>query len=181
MEQRIPLAGGRGRLTLSEEEGRVTVTAALPDDRAGLYRLWLMGPGGRVLAGTFLPADGELTIRRTIPTAELARRGAWPVRQAAAELFFRAGQAVPPPRPERSQSQQPLQPLPAEVRFSAPFRLRLLDGVIAADIPWRPGQEHPSPELFCLSALHWEGQTSFLRFCFTPSGAPCLPEGGRGK
>lgn len=175
----MPLDGGKGRLILSEQAGQAVVTAVLPDEGKGLYRLWLVGAGGRVPAGTFLPADGGLALRRTIPVRALEGQGAWPVQKAVAELFFRAGETAPPPGPPEPPLRQRPETAQAEVHFSAPFRLRLLDGLIAADVPWQPGREHPAPDLFCLSTLYQEDGVSFLRFCFTPAGAPCLP-GKRG-
>ena len=53
--ERFSLDGGRGWLTVREENGRARIEAELPDDRRGLYKGWLLGAHGRALAGTFVP------------------------------------------------------------------------------------------------------------------------------
>ena len=41
--ERFSLDGGRGWLTVREENGRARIEAELPDDRRGLYKGWLLG------------------------------------------------------------------------------------------------------------------------------------------
>ena len=89
--ERFSLDGGRGWLTVREENGRARIEAELPDDRRGLYKGWLLGAHGRALAGTFVPEGGALKLRRTLSLDELRRQGAWPVTGGAAELAFAAG------------------------------------------------------------------------------------------
>ena len=82
--ERFSLDGGRGWLTVREENGRARIEAELPDDRRGLYKGWLLGAHGRALAGTFVPEGGALKLRRTLSLDELRRQGAWPPAGAAA-------------------------------------------------------------------------------------------------
>ena len=76
MEERFSLAEGKGRLTVWEENGRAVCKANLPDDKKGLYKCWLSGPGGKALLGTFVPQGGQLKLERTLSVAELKRQGA---------------------------------------------------------------------------------------------------------
>ena len=73
--ERFFLDGGRGWLTVREENGRARIEAELPDDRRGLYKGWLLGAHGRALAGTFVPEGGALKLRRTLSLDELRRQG----------------------------------------------------------------------------------------------------------
>ena len=69
--ERFSLDGGRGWLTVREENGRVRAEAQLPDDGRGLYKAWLLGERGRALAGTFVPEGGALKLRRALSLDEL--------------------------------------------------------------------------------------------------------------
>ena len=89
--ERFSLDGGRGWLTVREENGRVRAEAQLPDDGRGLYKAWLLAERDRALAGTFVPEGGALKLRRALSLDELRREGAWPVTGGLAELAFPAG------------------------------------------------------------------------------------------
>ena len=65
MEERFSLAGGKGRLTVWEENGRAVCKAHFPDDNKGLYKCWLSGPGGKALLGRRVQLGGQLRHERS--------------------------------------------------------------------------------------------------------------------
>ena len=98
METRFALGAAGGALTVREEGGRAVFEAVLPDDRRGLYKVWLTGRGGQFLLGTLMPENARLRLHRTLPVAELERHGVWPLTGAQARLAFPfgEGESTPP-------------------------------------------------------------------------------------
>ncbi|MEG2096579.1 MAG: hypothetical protein RRY65_00275 [Pseudoflavonifractor sp.] len=177
MEKDFALGQGGGRLSLREEGSRVRFTADLPDDGRGLYKVYLLGDGGRLLLGTLVPEGGRLGLVRSVSTEELRRQRMWPAAGGEVLLVFPFG-----PEPG---SQQPLW-----VREDAPARLlgdRLLsacaEGLCGAMIlrtgegfslalPYDPTRAFPMTPLFCFAQIQTMGGGQYAVFHFNPRGCP---------
>ena len=77
-QQRFPVEDGA--VTCRPVGDRLEVQAALPGPGEGLYRAYLRGESGKQLdLGTLLPQGNGRRLQRSLPIAELKRRGCWPV------------------------------------------------------------------------------------------------------
>ena len=97
MEQRT-IQFPRGRLTCTVRGGLAELYLEVRPDRPGLYRGLLKGPRGQVDLGLLLPEGGCLRLGRTVPVADLERKGCWPVTGAEAVLahaFRQGGPSLP--------------------------------------------------------------------------------------
>ena len=184
--ERFSLDGGRGWLTVREENGRVRAEAQLPDDGRGLYKAWLLGERGRALAGTFVPEGGALKLRRALSLDELRREGAWPVTGGLAELAFPAGgrpggeRPAPPPgwRREACPGGRMGEPLLARAAGEGPALYRREAEGFALAWPFAPGRPFPLTPLFCFASVERLGEGWYAVFPFRPGGCPRPPEGG---
>lgn len=182
--ERFSLDGGRGWLTVREENGRARIEAELPDDRRGLYKGWLLGAHGRALAGTFVPEGGALKLRRTLSLDELRRQGAWPPAGAAAELAFAAGavprrEATAPPAGwqwEPSPARRMGEPLLARAAGERRALYRPEEGGFSLAYPFDPAAPFPLTPLFCFASVRRLGGTWYAVFPFRPGGCPRPPE-----
>lgn len=178
MERRFGLGGG-GTLTVREEGDRAALEAERPDDGRGLYKAYLRGKGGRFLLGTLMPEHGRLGLRRTLPLAELARHGVWPVQSAEAELAFPFGKKQPSARtaPGWRGEGEPARLLGDRVLSRAAQGLR---GVLfrqegtgfALAAPFRKNEAFPLPPLFCFASIETVGQREYAVFHFNGHGCP---------
>lgn len=91
MEWTYPLDGGRGRLTVRREGTRVEVRSRISDDGQGLYKVWLLGPGGELPLGTLLPEGRELRLERRLDGPRLEAQGFWPPSGALVRRTFTFG------------------------------------------------------------------------------------------
>ena len=83
----MELQGG-GQLTVTEEGQTVRLEAVCPDDRRGLYKVWISGAQGRTLLGTLAPAGEQLRLCRRMSRDSLERAGCWPVKGGQRVLAF---------------------------------------------------------------------------------------------
>ena len=175
MERRFSLAGGKGWLTLTEGEGRVRCRAVLPDDRAGLYKCWLTGSGGRALLGTFAPKDGALELARTLSVGELERQGAWPPQGGEAVLAFSFGGGAGAPegwRREETPEQLMGEPLLARAAAGRAALFRREGEGFSLAYPWAPDRPFPLTPLFCCARLEALGGRDYVVFPFRGGGCP---------
>ena len=185
--ERFSLDGGRGWLTVREENGRVRMEGQLPDDRRGLYKGWLLGSRGRALAGTFVPEGGVLKLRRTLSLDELRRQGAWPPTGGLAELAFAAG--APPrgnPAPPAGWRWEPHpagrmgEPLLARAVGERRVLYRPEDGGFSLACPFDPAKPFPLTPLFCFASVRRLGDRWYAVFPFRPGGCPRPPDPAEG-
>lgn len=178
MERRFVL-GREGTLTVREEGSRVALEAGLPDDKRGLYKVYLRGNSGRFLLGTLMPEHGRLGLKRTLPLDELIRRGVWPVQSTEIELAFSFGQK---PHTDFSvpgwhRENEPARLLGDRVLSRAAAGLR---GVLyqregtgfALAAPFRQSEDFPLPPLFCFANIETMGQREYAVFHFNGHGCP---------
>ena len=86
-QQRFPVEDGA--VTCRPVGDRLEVQAALPGPGEGLYRAYLRGESGKQLdLGTLLPQGNGRRLQRSLPIAELKRRGCWPVTGAGVTLSY---------------------------------------------------------------------------------------------
>ena len=86
-QQRFPVEDGA--VTCRPVGDRLEVQAALPGPGEGLYRAYLRGESGKQLdLGTLLPQGNGRRLQRSLPIAELKRRGCGPVTGAGVTLSY---------------------------------------------------------------------------------------------
>lgn len=86
MEQRFPME--QGVLRCLQVGDRAELTMEVPGPGQGLYRGYVLGEGGQMDLGTLLPEGGGRRLHRTVPVAELRKRGCWPVTGGKAVLTY---------------------------------------------------------------------------------------------
>ena len=180
MERRFSLGGGRGWLTVRDTQGCAECKGELPDDKKGLYKGWLAGPGGKVLLGTFVPEKGVLRLSRTISIAELEHQGAWPPTGGEAVLAYAVGQKRGKPSLPAGWSRitEPArlmgEPLLAraweggEALFHKDEQGFLLARRFRTDRPF------PLTPLFCFAQVRELDGVPYVVFPFRPGGCPRL-------
>lgn len=182
METRFALGAAGGALTVREEGGRAVFEAVLPDDRRGLYKVWLTGRGGQFLLGTLMPENARLRLHRTLPVAELERHGVWPLTGAQARLAFPFGEGESTPPKGWRWEREPGRLLGDRLLRQSAVRLgraalrREEDGFSLA-LPWRAGGEFPLTPLFCFARLERLDGGEWLVFSFNRRGCPMFPPG----
>lgn len=163
--------------TISEKNGKVTVTVDRPGDGRGLYRSYAVGPNGaRCLLGTLTPDGGRLTLRRTLGVDALRQRGCYPiaaVETTLAQSFSTSlpalpGWAAPPaalPFPDdvlrRAYAAAPQRP------YYQPW-----NGGFALAFPLRENAPFPMPALFCFAQAVCLQHHSYWLFPFDKNGLP---------
>lgn len=180
MERRFSLESGRGWLTVRDSQGHAECKGELPDNKKGLYKGWLVGPGGKVLLGAFVPEQGALRLSRTMSIAELERQGAWPPTGGEAVLAY----AV---RREREKPSLPA----GWSRIAEPARLmgepllaRAWEGGEALFCKdeqgfllarrFRTDRPFPLTPLFCFAQIRELDGAPYVVFPFRPGGCPRL-------
>lgn len=178
MELRFALLDGRGWLTVRELQGRVECKGEMPDDKKGLYKGWLLGRGGRVPLGAFVPEQGRLRLSRALPLSQLEGQGVWPPTGAEAELVYSAAQRrqAPPSPPGWSWIPDPGrlmgEPLLAQAAGSTKALLHKEEQGFSLAYPFRVDGPFPLTPLFCFSRIvELEGR-AYVVFPFRPGGCP---------
>lgn len=171
----MQLRGG-GRLTLREEGTLVQVQAARPNDGRGLYKVWLQGPGGRLLLGTLVPEQGELRLRRRLRRGELERQGCWPVTggETVLAFAFERGTWLQEERPERLVKDVVLR----QALRGQTMLLRRGEGGFWLAAPFDTRRPFPLTPLFCLAKSERVEGRSHVVFFFDREGNPVLPHNG---
>lgn len=191
MEKRFHLAEGRGWMTVQEEGNQIVIVGQLSDDRRGLYKGWLLGPGEtRFLLGTFLPENGILKLRRRIPLSELKQRGIWPPAGAEAVLAFhisnqesgkseRGGTAPSGWEETRELERFLCDPLlkKAAVGLRGAIIRRETTGTQIA-LPFSVKEPLSLTPLFCLMQVGRLGERYYVRFHVNDQGWPICPKDG---
>lgn len=174
--QEIQLRGG-GKLTLREEGMLVQLQAARPDDGRGLYKVWVHGPGGRLLLGTLVPEGGGLCLRRRLSRGELERSGCWPVTggETVLAFSFECGKWLREERPERLVKDVVLR---QALQGQTMLLRRGEDGFCLA-APFDTERPFPLTPLFCLSKTERVEGGSRVIFRFDKEGNPVMPHNGR--
>ena len=183
MEQRFPMeqgcsaAGRWGR--------RAELTMEVPGPGQGLYRGYVLGEGGQMDLGTLLPEGGGRRLHRTVPVAELRKRGCWPVTGGMAVLTyaFSGGSTQSGPRGwtglDRPETCFPADPVLAQ----GPGRANLLlpaggRGVLSGLALGSPAALPPGPRLLP-GPGQGPGRAAVCGLPLYPRGAaPC---GGNGR
>ena len=178
MEKRYELAQGRGSLTLAGEGDRLRISARLADDGRGLYKVFLLGRGGRFPLGTLMPEGGALVLARTVSRSELERRGFWPPAGARVELAFARGGGAPPSPPagwrrEASPGRLMSDPLlRAGVRELRGCLIRREGEGFRLAFPWRADRAFALPAIFCFASVERVGEENYAVFTFNGRGRP---------
>ena len=172
----IQLRGG-GALTLWEEGMLVHLQAERPDDGRGLYKVWVQGPGGRLLLGTLMPEGGRLHLRRRLSRGELERSGCWPVTggETVLAFAFERGKWLREERPERLVRDVVLR---KSLQGQAMLLRRGEDG-FCLSAPFDSKRPFPLTPLFCLSKIERVEGGSRVIFRFDREGNPVVPHNGR--
>lgn len=177
MGDRITLAGG-GQLYIQDEGGLVCFEATRPDDRRGLYKVWLSGEGGRLLLGTLVPEGGRLYLCRRMTKAALERGGCWPVTAGECLLAFsfekKSGDWTQENHPERLFRDESLR----RMVVGRSMLLRREKEGFTLGARFDPQRSFPIPALFCLARVERvQGQVCAL-FSFDREGNPLVPHKG---
>lgn len=180
MEGTIQLEGG-GRLTFREEGIQVRMEAARPDDRRGLYKVWIRGSRGRLLLGTLAPEQGELRLCRRLSRHSLEQSGCWPLTGGEAALAFPFGQKrtgwVRTDHPEKLLRDGVLRKSAAD---SAPMLLRQGEAGFRLAARYDSGRPFPLIPLFCMAEVGEIQERPYLIFSFDGEGNP-VPPHNRGE
>ena len=177
MDNGIALTGG-GRLTMTEEGVQVRLEVLRPNDGRGLYKVWLLGDGGRFLLGTLVPEGDGLCLRRRVSRSSLAQAGCWPVIAGECVLSFSFGQPgkqvewIAASHPEGMMGDEVLR---RAVRGSQLLLRRQSDGFCLA-ARFDPGRPFPVTALFCLAGVGELHGQPHVFFHFDREGMPVLPE-----
>ena len=172
MERReIQLAGG-GTLALWEEGALVHMRVRRHDDRRGLYKVWVRGPGGHRLLGTLAPEKDGLCLHRRLSRRELERECCWPVTGGEVVLAFAFGGGgwLREEHPERLVKDAVLQ----QALKGQSVLLRQGEKGFRLSFLFDAARPFPLTPLFCLSKIEW-GQTNRVIFSFDRDGNPILP------
>lgn len=175
MDEQMRMRGG-GTLTLRRDGTRVQITAERPEDKRGLYKVWLHGDqGGKLLLGTLTPEKGRLILRRTMTVDGLERAGCWPQFWAAAVLAFAfdpqdGGKWYCEQHPE----QLVRDPILRE-QLSGPMLCRKSEKAFFLAAPFRTDRPLKLNALFCFSQVErWDGRTHLV-WTFDLEGRPIIP------
>lgn len=176
MDGTIILKGG-GRLTLKEEGGQVRLEAERPDDRQGLYKVWLCGTGGRCLLGTLVPEGKRLYLCRRMSRSNLERAGCWPITGGECVMVFSFQQG------KSSAQWQPAGDLSGLIK-----ERDLLQAVQKGKLLYKGSKEgfclagrfdsnhpFPIPMLFCVAQVGELFGRPHVFFYFDREGMPVLP------
>lgn len=179
MEQRFSLEDGR--LICREEGTRVRVTVETCPRRQGLYRGYLLGREGRYDLGPLMPREEGLGLTRILETADLRRRGCWPILGGGTELTHPFDGGGLPPGWRRLRDPASLFPRDrtlARAAEASPAGMvcRLSQGDFCLAFPWEPGRPFPLPTLFCFARVRPLGSRTHVVFRFRADGRPILPE-----
>ena len=162
-QQRFPVEDGA--VTCRPVGDRLEVQAALPGPGEGLYRAYLRGESGKQLdLGTLLPQGNGRRLQRSLPIAELKRRGCWPVTGAGVTLSYAfqrpqaQGMNQPPKgwhKSEQAAARFPNDPVLAQaVRAAGPCLLcQRADGSFRLAWGWEPRKAFPLPPVFCFGEV----------------------------
>ena len=174
MERREFGLNGGGKLTLREEGGVVQLQVQRPDDRRGLYKVWICGTVGRLLLGTLVPEGGELRLHRRLSRGQLEREGCWPVAGGEVVLAFPFGQEgwQREEHPERLVKDAVLR---QALRGQTMLLCRGKTGFLLS-APFDTGRPFPLTPLFCLARV----ERGRAIFSFDGEGKPLVPN-KRGK
>lgn len=174
--QEIRLDGG-GTLSVWEEGALVQMQVRRPDDRRGLYKVWIHGGSGRLLLGTLVPEQGELRLRRRLTRSQLEHDRCWPILGGESVLAFSFGQEgwQREEHPERLVNDVVLR----QALKGQSMLLRQLGNGFLLSAPFDTGRPFPLTPLFCLSKVEGGRQGNRVVFSFDPEGNPILPHNQR--
>ncbi len=169
----MQLSGG-GTLTLWEEGALVHLKVQRHDDKQGLYKVWIHGPGGRRLLGTLAPEGGRLCLYRRLSRGELERERCWPVTGGETVLAFSFGQGgwVREEHPERLVKDVVLR----QALKGKAMLLRRVEGGFRLSAPFDSGRPFPLTPAFCLAIVERVEGRNHAIFYFDREGRPEVPE-----
>lgn len=179
MERQLALAGG-GSLTVREDGPRVRLEAVRPNDRRGLYKVWLWGLSGRMLLGTMAPEGERLCLCRVLSRRELEGQGCWPPTGAEAVMAFSFAQRETGHEGSWIWEEDPARLLGDQVlvrsarTWGGMWRREEGDGFLLA-APWRTDGEFPMIPLFCLGRVEMVEGRRCAVWRFQRDGTPRLP------
>lgn len=186
-QQRFPVEDGA--VTCRPVGDRLEVQAALPGPGEGLYRAYLRGESGKQLdLGTLLPQGNGRRLQRSLPIAELKRRGCWPVTGAGVTLSYAferpQGMNQPPKgwhKSEQAAARFPNDPVLAQaVRAAGSCLLcQRADGTFRLAWGWEPRKAFPLPPVFCFGKVEKVGGRVCVVWTFSGEGRPVV-SGGAG-
>ena len=174
MEVMVEMRGG-GRLTVHQEGPRAVLEAVRPDDRRGLYKVWLRGRGEqKLLLGTLVPQGGELKLKRTITLGEMERAGCWPEFRAESVLAFsfdkkEAGEWYCEQHPERLFTDWLLRG-----QIPGPMLCRREQRGFSLGAPFHTDRPLALPGLFCLAQPESHPSGVHLVWRFDEKGWPTM-------
>jgi len=164
----MQLTGG-GTLTLWEDGELVHLQVCRPDDRRGLYKVWVHGRQGRLLLGTLVPEGGALRLYRRLTRNQLERDRCWPVTGGETVLAFSFGQDswVREEHPERLVKDLVLR----QVLKGQAMLLRRQESGFRLSASFDTARPFPLTPLFCLSKV----KGGYVIFFFDREGNPVVP------
>lgn len=181
MEWTYPLDGGRGRMTVRRDGGRVEVRARIPDDGRGLYKVWLLGAGGELPLGTLLPEERELRLERRLDGLRLEAQGFWPPSGALVRRTFTFGaqKKHPAQGPRGFARVHPDQVLGDPVLRASGGTGELWSKRAGAEnlllVPVHPGKPFPLVPAFCLMRVVERDGAHWAALRLDERGWPVLP------
>lgn len=168
---------GDGRLTLREEGSLVRLEAERPDDRKGLYKVWLCGWEGKYLLGTLVPDRGRLYLCRRVSRSALEWAGCWPVigGECVMAFAFQQGECSVPWKPVGDRLGLIKEPVLRKLAQEAGVLYqKRKDGFCLAG-RLDSGAPFPIPPLFCFAHVGELRGRRFVFFEFDGDGMPVLP------
>lgn len=185
MESRFALHSIQGKLFCQDDGMRCVLCAEAPDNRQGLYKVYVQGAAGQMLLGTMMPEGNMLRLRRSMSIAELRRQGCWPLKGAEAELSFAfdgAREAVPEgweiaKSPDTLVEDEVLRQCVGHARG---LLLRREENGFLLAAPYGERSPFPLTPLFCFASLRQIGHRRYVFYRFSRDGKPkFLHETGR--
>lgn len=175
MGRQIALEGG-GTLTVREEGVWVVLEAARPDDRLGLYKVWLWGLRGKTLMGTLTPTGGQLRLSRRVSRTRLEQEGCWPVTGGETVMAYAFVDQNRGPGQWRWE-ENPAQHLRDPVLVSAARRwggmyLRWREREFQLAVEYSTQREFPLAAAFCLAKIQFWENRQWVVFDFDENGNP---------
>lgn len=159
----MSLGGENMKWSVTEQGLKAIIEVWREDDKAGLYKVWLVGHGGRCLLGTLIPEEGRLQLRRTLSIDSLRRQGVWPVLRVEEQMVCSFRESASPIRWEDEVLRAAAQKLPRHTlqRTGEDFTL---------SFPFNPRTPFPLTPVFCFARI----ESGWLFFSFHKGGLPYI-------
>ena len=168
MELKVRNSGGS--LILSREGSRVEAAMDCPRDDRGLFRGYLICPGGEIMLGVLEPREERMVLRRTLLQRELEPLGEPQAGESRMSFAFR--QPAGWQRVRRPEEVLPAGELAGRLRRWEGGLWKRERGRTLLALPYSSKKPFPMTELFCFARVQAIGQEQYAVFAFDREGYP---------